>query len=57
MERLNDRNDRHLLTPGRVNPPGCHPHIKEWLERDLALHVRQLRAAALAEGFPSWRVT
>jgi hypothetical protein len=57
LERLNDRNARHLLTPGRANPPDCHPHITEWLQRDLALHVRQLRAAALAEGFPSWRLT
>jgi hypothetical protein len=53
-ERLIKRNETYFVTPSRRDPSNCHPHLREWIHRDLEMHVRQLRATALFEGFPNW---
>jgi hypothetical protein len=54
LDRLCSRNEDWFLAKARIDPRTCHAHIREWLHRDLAMHLRQLRTTALAEGFPPW---
>jgi hypothetical protein len=55
IDRLMDRNRRFLVAPPQALPVRVRAELKEWRDRDLGAHVRQLHAAAVSEGFPDWR--